>query len=416
MGHREEALAYVKGHARVRALALAFAEKYRSYGRFTGTYRVPKGAAEELSSFFGRKLAAGDAVSWKSFAAAWSETRFADVSIEDVLHTLGDAPLISKKEAQAEEARLVSSILSRLLARYSAGAAGKWLRLLQEGWKGDRTYRLARREDYGDEALLGEAAHILSKLPASYERLPFFANRTTGNPHALDGGSRLGKIFLQALSWLHPAIAPDDRTMLLYEARLLRDDIQNFATAFGIAADGATSLYWRAAAEAFAPINVPLREIVRAERFVSACGDTPFRVFIVENSGVFSALLDALTEAGRIVPLLCLHGQPKLASWALLDRLAAAGAELYYAGDCDPEGLVIAERILRCYPQAHAWQFDVRRFTPSAPLSDARLKKLDGVTHPALLPVKEALLQHRAGCYQESLFRELKDDVLGTMT
>ena len=101
---------------------------------------------------------------------------------------------------------------------------------------------------------------------------------------------------------------------LLYRYHLLRDDVQNFATVYGIAPQGTSDTYFQRAAAAFAPLNLPLREIVRTAVFAPVAGSD---IYIVENSGVFSSLLDALTAARRCVPLLCLHGQPKLASWAL---------------------------------------------------------------------------------------------------
>lgn len=170
----------------------------------------------------------------------------------------------------------------------------------------------------------------------------------------------------------------------LYEARLLRDDLQNFVTAYGIVPEGETAPYWRAAAEVFAPFNAPLREIVRAEVFHPI--EKGRSVYIVENSGVFSALLDALQEAG--------------------------GCAFRYAGDYDPEGLLMAQSVLRRYESATPWRYEANLYRPAKPLGDSQLKKLAGVTHPALQGVKEAIQKGGAAFYQESLFELLKEDML----
>ncbi len=408
----EEAFAYVQGNGALLVLALAFCEKYKRLGRFAGNYRVPEGAGRELSRFFGRPVEDGTSISWRAFEKAWEATRFAGVSLPAVLTALMGGKLISRQKEREAEERAVVSLLSRLLVTHSSGPAATWLRLLQEGWRRGGAHRLAHREDWRDEALLTAVARALASLPTRYERLPFFANRLTGDPHALDEGTRLARIFLQALSWLYPSVegeGAEGRALLLYEVRLLREDIQNFVTTFGLVPQGETAPYWRAAAEAFAPFNAPLREIVRAEVF-RPVEESP--VYIVENSGVFSALLDALQEAGRRLPLLCLQGQPKYASWALLDRLEAGGASFRYAGDYDPEGLLMAQSVLKRYKSATAWRYEAELYRPAKPLPESQLKKLESVTHPALQGVKEVLQRGGAAFYQESLFELLKDDIL----
>lgn len=413
MRELEEALVYFRGNGAIKTLAFAFCEKYRRLGRFAGNYRVPKGAGADLSRFFGRPVEDGAAISWRTFAGAWEATRFARVPLPRVLAALAGGELTTRQEEQDDEDRAVTGLLSRLLATHSSGPAATWLRLLQEGWKRGGVHRLAHLEDWRDEALLSAVARALASLPASYERLPFFANRLTGDPHALDEGTRLAAVFLQALSWLHPEVeagGSEGKALLLYEARLLRDDLQNFVTAYGIVPEGETAPYWRAAAEVFAPFNAPLREIVRAEVFHPI--EEGRSVYIVENSGVFSALLDALQEAGRRLPLLCLQGQPKYASWALLDRLEAGGCAFRYAGDYDPEGLLMAQSVLRRYESATPWCYEANLYRPAKPLGDSQLKKLVGVTHPALQGVKEAIQKGGAAFYQESLFELLKEDML----
>ena len=42
---------------------------------------------------------------------------------------------------------------------------------------------------------------------------------------------------------------------------------------------------------------------------------------------------------------MCMNGQPRMSAVLLLDLLADAGVKLYYAGDFDPEGILIAQKI-----------------------------------------------------------------------
>lgn len=49
---------------------------------------------------------------------------------------------------------------------------------------------------------------------------------------------------------------------------------------------------------------------------------------------------------------MCMNGQPRLAALIALDLLAAAGTGVCYAGDLDPEGLLIGQKLADYYPGA----------------------------------------------------------------
>ena len=44
-----------------------------------------------------------------------------------------------------------------------------------------------------------------------------------------------------------------------------------------------------------------------------------------------------------------MNGQPRLSSLLLLDLFAKAKMEVWYAGDFDPEGLLIAQKLKQYY-------------------------------------------------------------------
>ncbi|QQK80745.1 DUF2399 domain-containing protein [Salicibibacter cibi] len=135
------------------------------------------------------------------------------------------------------------------------------------------------------------------------------------------------------------------------------------------------------------------------------------RVWIVENSGVYSSLLDSVPNA----PLICTHGQFKLAALQLMDMLVDSNVTLVYAGDIDPEGVAMADRLLARYPYgAKLWRMDVSSYHQS--LSDnhmeaERLAKLLNVTNEALLPVVREMKEEGKAGYQEGLLSLLAEDL-----
>ncbi|MBP8597760.1 MAG: DUF2399 domain-containing protein [Selenomonas sp.] len=417
---RTEAVRYFRERPVLMAAAKRFCQKYRSLGHWGGRICLRNLGTEDrqvLSAFLRRAAVDSVTLTYTEFLAAWGKTRFAEVPLGEVLGTLYPERLTTRQqEAQGQEQRR-QRLLIRLLQLYPAGPAGQWLEALMM-----HHVRLGSPADYERRELLEPVVRALSMLPQTYERLPFFANRVCGNPHGLDIDAETGRLFLRALAYLAGYADTGSLSMvvkneLLYDQHILREDILNFATAYGLRAwsvDGEEILYWREAAIVRAPLNVPLREIVRVGQFAS-CRKTAgaLRVFIVENAGVFSTLLDSLqAEDGLCVPLLCLHGQLKTASWALLDRLAASGAALFYSGDFDPEGLLMADKILQRYPGAQAWHFTEEEYGSSkVVIPDSRLKKLEQVISPALAPLVSALRQRRQAFYQESLVSRLWQDL-----
>ena len=135
-------------------------------------------------------------------------------------------------------------------------------------------------------------------------------------------------------------------------------------------------------------------------------------VYIVENSGIFSALMDTLIAIGKVLPLIAFHGQLKAASWAVLDRLGKSGTKILYAGDLDPEGIGIAQHILSRYDNVDLWHMSVDDYKEAViDLPDGRLKKLPSSVHPKLTDLAQEMKMRQKALYQESLLDKMVYDI-----
>lgn len=408
-----EAQAYFRKHSVLTRLAASYGQKYRSLGHFGGIATLENLTAADrqvLSGFLRRDCRDIRRVSFRAFVLAWEKSRFQELPVEEFLLSLQPANFMTKQAERAKEQQARQAVLSKLQAAYPADAPSRWLTALQE-----RELRLAQKEFYLADDLLAMVAKALTNLPSDFERLPIFANRITGNPHAFDHSEAAGRLLLQALAYLKGESVPadaDERTRLFYDFHIIRDDILNFATVYGLRAyrqDGGEITYWRESARTFSPLNIPLREIAWADRIVPVRGHD---VYIVENSGVFSALVDALQMERKTVPLLALHGQLKAASWALLDKLSKSGCRFHYAGDLDPEGLAIAQRLLTRYTGAQLWHMSVTEYRQAElTLPAARLKKIPDCPVGPLQELTELMRQEKKVLYQESLLEALVSDL-----
>ena len=103
------------------------------------------------------------------------------------------------------------------------------------------------------------------------------------------------------------------------------------------------------------------------------------RVYIVENPAVFSVLVNEWPEE----TLLCGNGQNRLATLVLLD-LFDTDTIFWYAGDFDPEGLQIAQRLKQRYQdRLHLWNYQSRYYEASrsqVAISDQSLKNWTELT------------------------------------
>jgi uncharacterized protein (TIGR02679 family) len=251
-----------------------------------------------------------------------------------------------------------------------------------------------------------------------FERLPFFSQRTTGNPHYFDNNEVAGKLLLhcmyveQALQGNTGAVMPrsvEEINDLLAEYGIIRDDLWNFVTCQGLLASNQATIHpvWQAAIQTQTVMNIPMKELTKVDRIWPAKGK---EVWIVENSSVCSTIMDEVPSA----PIICTHGQLRMASWKLLDLLIQSGCTLYYSGDLDPDGLVIAERLKKRYnEQVVFWRMDREAYEISLSNEDIsnRLSKLDSISSPEWSELINLMRDVKMAGYQEAIVSRLISDI-----
>ncbi len=249
-------------------------------------------------------------------------------------------------------------------------------------------------------------------------RLPVLASYVARDPHVFDRGNPAGEMLIDALCIVHGFSPPSNQqetAELLYKSGILIDEISNYITLAGLFAykGGRVHPVWQAAVDEGEVLQIPLASLVKIDRITSPTG----RVFVVENPAVFSSILDEF-DGEAVPPLICSYGQIKLAGLLLLDRLAEEGTDIYYSGDFDPEGLLIADKLVQRYSnRLKLWHYgikDYRKTLSEHTLSSKRLSMLRSVKTSALQDVaKEMLLLKKSG-YQELLLDELVKDIYMT--
>ncbi len=405
----DEAVQFFRGERSFHRLFCEMKKKYESLGRIGGTISVSSLSAEEkeaIASFFGKEMSR---VSLAAFEQQLANTRFAGISLVELLSCYFGEPLVTKKEQQQEIEREKEAYFTRLMNTYRAQR--DWLMAVEK----QRFVQLAYQQNHHAlEAALSAVCRALEQLPSTYVRLPVFAQKVANDPHMFDLHTLAGKLLLSALEFYadteYDLSAVEDVNELLQSYRLLREDVLNFVTCAGVMAETEKGRHpvFAAACATNTALNVPLREVMPLVRAYPSVGNN---VFVVENAGVFSTLLDAN------VPLISTNGQLNLATRWLFDLLVKEGVTLYYSGDFDPEGLKMAQRLVERYGSSvRLWHYDCSDYLatkPTVPLSDERLAKLQSVTLHDLQPVKQEILRRKKAGYQEALVEQLRREVKG---
>ncbi len=288
-----------------------------------------------------------------------------------------EQPLVTRASLRETRVSQQARFYAQLHAIVSAQANGSHSRSWLEGEHGEAwlyaRYKNAPVEEQERQlALVSYIASILDHLPPADqpERLALFAQRTSGDPHALDANRAAGRLFLLALNALAETtmgttLRGRELELQLYtEAGLLVDTISSSVAVFNLLgafdASGRADPLLQAAGKRV--LLLPLRQLFAWERVHAASTE----VYVFENPQVFEAVIAALDIATALPTLVCTSGWPSVAAITLLDRLVAEDEKvrLHYSGDFDLKGLQIAAHLLARYPgRCHPWHFDLEAYT-----------------------------------------------------
>lgn len=431
---------FFRGEPGFKRLFKKFIQNYRSLGHLGGTAKLTKLTLEEkeaLGGILGQDFSGKSTliISVRKFAKALEKTRFAHIDLKELLFAYQGGTILTKNEEKNEYLETKNRFFQDLSKEYPEETCQLWLEHIQSNKSASRGVHCTYNENpYLLEEQLKNVLKAIGKLPArdnkhpvEYCRLPVFAHQITNDPHAFDTNTPQGRLLIQALGLirglqdvnyqLSSSPNSEEITELLGSFGIIRDDVLNFVTCVGIIAAEKDSAkrndWWQKCAEEGVALNIPLREIIKEESFSPFNGQQV--VFVVENSGVFSEILDAYqNEILPLPPLICTNGQFKLAALLLFDRLVQNDVTIYYSGDFDPEGLLMAQRLESRHPsKVRLWHYtlaDYQRSLSEVALSENRLNKLKKLNSPKLADVKEFMIETKRAGYQEKLIDALLYD------
>lgn len=439
--------------------------KYKSFSKFSGIIKLDNLSSDEalaLSKLFGTTYKEHDSISLsiKKFLSIMNNSRYEDFEIEILVQEYLNVTLVTNKERKdmcsQEEMEYYQSIIMDATNAYSdngnkditrnshvnidnnssnydnsninsnylkSGGSGNysnsdfsgscWLESVITS-KGNPYKLIQQRYHKNKLALRKELINIITlinNLPKEKTLLPIYASTYTKDPHYLDFDNNHSTLFFYALSYIDKTEYPklrEEKIRLLSKYNIEIDNLSNFAITYNLLAD---KDYINKFAQAKESLILNIQNIVTTNFF-----DTKLKkVFIFENPSILTEILMKNIDVSVIIS----GGFPNTSVYLLIDRLLEMGNKLYYNGDFDPEGLLIAQKLkdkygdkleLMCYSIE-----DYNNCISKKRISNSRLKKMNKINDKDLLGIKELVLNSQYAAYQENnkerIVKFIKDDI-----
>ncbi len=414
---KKECLAYFRQSPVWKKLLKGFQEKYSSYGRFGGKIvlkNLKTQDIEELEGFFCKSFHSQKSVtvSAEKFCQALEASKFGGITPEELLENFFQEPLLGKQEQRRLRDQEKQGIWNDFHTKYK----GTPVEIVMEDLK--ELVKDRENQDLQEwKRTLCFGAEIYNHLPYRWKEklyLAVFAAMMTGNPHAFDHGTTEGNFLYQIIqmdlkvreveietSEIFPAYKRQKSYLM---AGIMLDDISNYAMLYHVQAvkkDGSLHKGMEGFEKEGHIVQVPLGVIMEWEALLCPQNE----IYIVENPSVFAVLCGKGDERNKAY--MCMNGQPRLAGLVVLDLLEKSGTRIYYAGDLDPEGMLIAQKLRQYYKgKFDYWHMKVEDYVKcrsEETISPKRMKILDRIRDEDLKPVARMLEKYGTAGYQERL-------------
>ena len=223
----------------------------------------------------------------------------------------------------------------------------------------------------------------------------------TGNPHFLDANTPNYTLFLKLLAFIKKIDEPKttfEKHNFLKQNGIFIDDISNFVITYKLNSD---SNLVNAFEEQNQILNLCLANLIEIKKL-----DTKIKkVFIFENPSLLSSIKNLN------VPIVITYGIPNQCVYTVLEMLNNSGNSLYYNGDFDPEGLIIANKLKEKFPNLILFCYEENDYQDAKSkqdISNIRLSKLNTINNQELNKIKKLLLENKKAGYQENNIDRIK--------
>lgn len=422
----KESLDLINSNKIYKKIFLEVYNKYKKYGKITGSFTLKAATAEErqiLFNFDSKALIEGKAKIKCSTVKELFNRKLKDYSFEELLVKVVGKELKTNKEIKDEEKEQEEKFYDDILKACDEGIGRQWfIEVLDKKKYGyniiARNYKAEKEINKLEELKIKIILTInsINKLPylnKEYENIAVFAAVNTKDSHFFDINEFTGRLLIKAISFIINKEEPKDVNEineLYYEVGILKDEISNHTTIYGLKAFKKDNSeveainnfnLWKE------PLQISISNLLKVD-YLGAINDT---VFIFENPAVFHKILKVNNDN---ISLICTSGQLNLSSYIILNKIRNL-KNIYYAGDFDPEGLMIAYKIKKRYKDKVKFlnytKESYRNIMSNNIIEEKSMSQLDKICCSDLDEVIEELRINKRAGYQELLIDEYLEQI-----
>lgn len=315
------------------------------------------------------------------------KTKYQDYSLKDILFYLYGV-IDTKYEIKINEKITNDTKYELFYSKY------KDIKIIDMLKKEEVIYLLNK-----DEELLINVFNALKKIPKEKTPLSVFSTQVTKNPHYFDLDTKNASLLIKFLALLNNEDVPKkrvDKVKLLNKYNIITDNYSNYIMTYNLYGE----IYLDYLANKKEVVNLNLNNILNLNKVYSKNK----KIIILENPSVLDYIKNINTDYGIIIG----GGNPNIAFYELLDKLS--DHKLYYNGDYDPEGLLIANKLVSMYSNLELILYDKEYFIKYATnnkISDSRIKILDNIEHEYLKDIVKVIKDSKNVSYQEEIIDEI---------
>lgn len=394
-------------------------KQYEKYGTCKGSIDLvlDDSNRECISGLMGKDYYGVDCVhiTFRQLQKAILNTKYENCDFNEVLKMYFNQDVFTNEYRQEQEQMRVQNIFKHFFKQ--EGKSQQWI--YNTYTNRDSVYiRIVQASKENEQKCINTVCVVmkaLNHLPMwenKKENISIFASYHTKNPHAFDKNTFAYYLMMHGIVYFLKVDFPKtnlEQNEILYRAGLYQDGISNYCSVARLQAfneNNQPHLGWAGFYDSYEALNVNMDNLLHIH-FITCCD----RAYIVENPSVFQALLKKIKkEKIKKIGLVCTNGQLNYSAYLLLDILVNSNIEIYYSGDMDPEGLLIADKIKQRYPSIKLWCYDVSQYEISKSkeqATDQRMHMLDALKDETLIRIGKCICENknRVG-YQENMIEE----------
>ena len=371
-------------------------EKYQRSGKVVGNVKMENITKEEalaFTNFFGRKFYPEKdyVLSIKEFLKILQKGRFSNFDFETYfMEIYKNFTRETNKEKKLRKKEIYYQYLENILKKM---ACSKLKEIFNNIYLTNATTMQYIKRKYLKNSIslereLLDIDKLLNNIPTKVTYLPIYAS-LTGNPHYLDFSSSTSNLFYRFLALYLDEEIPknnEEKSKLLEKINVYTDPLSNFVIAYNLIYPFEIP---------FKTMNLNIENIQALERVKG----TKNQIFIFENPSILNHLKNLSLDISVIIT----SGNINLAFYKLLEKIDE-NTILYYHGDYDPEGLLIAQKLLKKYPDIVLIGYKKENYIQTKPtkiISKKRLQKLEHIKVNELKEIKECLMEYKKAGYEE---------------